>query len=171
MGDLRDYHKAKLAYLKKLDAHRMPLVSWDFYGDFLHDLSHQLADLNTLVSLKETHHWASEFNFEEELRQDRVIVVTNPSLEIIFASHNMIKMTGYGSDEVLGETPKFFQGEATSKTTNAEIRKALEAREPFEKVLVNYKKSGETYDCLIKGFPVFNKKGVLSHFIAFESVA
>jgi hypothetical protein len=33
---------------------------------------------------------------------------------------------------------------------------------------VNYNKNGEIYICLIKGFPVFNIKGKLSHFIAFE---
>jgi hypothetical protein len=30
---------------------------------------------------------------------------------------------------------------------------------------VNYNKNGEIYICLIKGFPVFNIKGKLSHFI------
>jgi hypothetical protein len=41
-------------------------------------------------------------------------------------------------------------------------------KEPFEKKVLNYKKNGETYQCLIKGYPVFNSKGDVSHFIAFE---
>jgi hypothetical protein len=41
-------------------------------------------------------------------------------------------------------------------------------QQPFEQTVVNYNKNGEIYICLIKGFPVFNIKGKLSHFIAFE---
>lgn len=171
MKDFFEYDKAKSAYLSRLGSNRMPLISWDFYGEFLQKLKRNLSDLSELKSIAVSHKWKSEFDFEKELQNENVIVVTDPTLKIIFASHNMVQMTGYKSEEVVGKTPKFFQGKETSQQTNIEIREAIENRKPFEKVLVNYRKSGETYDCLIKGFPVFNKKGKLSHFIAFERVA
>ena len=149
----------------------MPLVSWDFYGVFLQSINKHFSDLKELESMTASHNWIAEFDFEKELQQENVIVVTDSTLKIVFASHNLNKMTGYESTEVIGKTPKFFQGQATSQETNDEIRKAIKSQKPFEKIIVNYRKSGETYDCLIKGFPVFNKKGQLSHFIAFERVA
>jgi hypothetical protein len=64
-----------------------------------------------------------------------------------------------------------FHGAGTDQTTSREIRTAIELRVSFEKTVLNYKKNGETYLCVIKGFPIFNKKGDLSHFIAFEKAA
>lgn len=171
MKDLLEYDKAKSNHSNHLSLNRMPLISWDFYGTFLQNLNNEFSDLKELGSLTTSNNWISEFDFEKELQQESVILVTDPTLKIVFASYNLNKMTGYESNEVIGKTPKFFQGEATSKQTNIEIRKAIENHQPFEKTVVNYRKSGETYDCLIKGFPVFNKKGKLSHFIAFEKVA
>lgn len=171
MKDFSEYEKAKSAYLSRLGLNRMPLISWDFFGEFLQKLNKDLSDLSELKIMSVSHKWESEFDFERELQNENVIVVTDPTLKIVFVSHNMVQMTGYESEEVIGKTPKFFQGKETSQQTNIEIRKAINNHKPFEKVLVNYRKSGETYDCLIKGFPVFNKKGELSHFIAFERVA
>jgi len=171
MKDLLEYDKAKSAHLSNLVLNRMPLISWDFYGGFLQDLNNEFSDLKELESLTAANNWISDFDFQKELQEENVIVVTDSTLKIVFASHNLNKMTGYGSEEVMGKTPKFFQGEATSRQTNSEIREAIETRQPFEKTVVNYRKSGETYDCLIKGFPIFNRKGKLSHFIAFEKVA
>ena len=171
MEDLLEYDKAKSAHLNNLGLNRMPLISWDLYGGFLQDLNNEFSDLKELESLTAANNWISGFDFQKELQEENVILVTDSTLKIVFASHNLNKMTGYDSEEVMGKTPKFFQGQATSRQTNNEIRRAIETRQPFEKVLVNYRKSGETYDCLIKGFPLFNKKGKLSHFIAFEKVA
>jgi hypothetical protein len=64
-----------------------------------------------------------------------------------------------------------FQGKNSNVVTSSEIREAIQLQQPFEKIVVNYNKSGEIYICLIKGFPVFNVKGKLSHFIAFEKAA
>jgi hypothetical protein len=64
-----------------------------------------------------------------------------------------------------------FHGEETDLEVSNEIRLAIQNKEPFEKRVLNYKKNGETYQCLIKGYPVFNSKGDVSHFIAFEKVA
>ena len=80
-------------------------------------------------------------------------------------------MNGYREEEILGNSPKMFHGEATCQTVSKEIRNAIELQVPFEKTVLNYKKNGETYLCLIKGFPIFDSKGKLSHFIAFEKAA
>ena len=80
-------------------------------------------------------------------------------------------MTGYREDEVVGKSPKMFQGPETSSVVREEIRLAIKSHEIFEKTILNYKKNGETYFCTINAFPVFNLKGKLTHFIAFEKAA
>jgi hypothetical protein len=60
-----------------------------------------------------------------------------------------------------------FQGHSSNVLTSSKIRKAIQ-QQPFEQTVVNYNKNGEIYICLIKGFPVFNIKGKLSHFIALK---
>ena len=103
--------------------------------------------------------------------QDEVIIVTDVKLKIVFASHNIVNMNGYHEEEVLGKSPKMFQGEATDGTTSSEISKAILEQKPFEKTVMNYKKNGDVYACIIKGYPVFNNKGELIHYIAFEKAA
>ena len=97
--------------------------------------------------------------------------MTDVKLKIVFASHNIVNMNGYCEEEVLGKSPKMFQGEATNATTSSEIRKAIVEQKPFEKTVMNYKKNGDVYACIIKGYPVFNNKGELIHYIAFEKAA
>jgi hypothetical protein len=83
----------------------------------------------------------------------------------------MKKMNGYVEADVLGKSPKIFQGKSTDLTISNEIRSAISLQQPFEKTVMNYKKNGDVYECLIKGFPIFNSKGLLSHYIAFEKAA
>jgi len=64
-----------------------------------------------------------------------------------------------------------FHGEKTDLIVSNEIREAIILKQPFEKTVLNYKKNGETYICKIKGFPIFDLKGKLSNFIAFEKAA
>jgi len=87
----------------------------------------------------------------------------------LMATKNMYKMNGYQSGEVIGKTPKMFQGEATSSQSKKEIRTAIDNLVAFETNIVNYKKDGSLYNCHIEGFPVFNKRGRLVNFIAIEN--
>jgi hypothetical protein len=80
-------------------------------------------------------------------------------------------MNGYLPNEVIGKSPKMFQGKKTCPKTSQEIREAINAAVPFEKDVINYSKNGNIYNCQIKGLPIFNTLGQLTHFMAFEKVA
>ena len=77
-------------------------------------------------------------------------------------------MNGYTLNEIKGKTPRIFQGKETSSKVSATIGKAVKNKKPFEAIVVNYRKDGSTYNCWIKGEPIFNKKGKIVNFIAFE---
>lgn len=171
MTDLYDYDNAYTKYSKTLDNKPMPLHSWDLFSTNFDKLKASLDDAKILDDLAKKSHWTTEWDFSSELQKENVIVVTDAQLNIVFASQNIIDMTGYSSEEILGKNPKMFQGEETSLEELQKIRTALNMQKPFEKTLINYKKNGEKYLCHIKGFPVFNSKKELVNFVAFEKAA
>jgi PAS domain S-box-containing protein len=146
----------------------VPILAWDFHYEYLNELKAVFADLKRVNKISNQYTW-NEKNLEiEERIKDEVILVTDLNLKIVFASNGIKRMTGYSEVEVLGKTPKIFQGPKTSKTVLKEIREAIKLQVPFEKTIQNYRKDGRTYKCKINGSPVFNLKGQLTHFIAFE---
>ena len=171
MSNFKQYDEAAAKYHMDLSIKTLPIFSWDFHHEFLHELKNSFSDLNKLNSIASQNKWIQN-NWDLKTRlKEEVIIVTDAKLSIVFASHNMVKMNGYATAEVLGKSPKIFQGQETNLVTSNEIRNAILLQEPFEKTVLNYKKNGETYLCEIKAFPIFNAKGELSHFIAFEKAA
>ena len=171
MTSFKQYDVAISEYHMGLSVKRLPVFSWDFNHEFIVELKKSFLDLNKLKSIALKNKWThNNLDLKSRLTEE-VILVTDATLRIVFASHNMLKMNGYAEAEVLGRSPKMFQGLATDSTTSNEIRDAIQLKQPFEKRVMNYKKNGDLYACLIKGFPIFNLKGELSHYIAFEKVA
>jgi PAS domain S-box-containing protein len=149
-----------------------PLLSWDIFMHGYHRRMHMGDDLQKLKALSVELDWQLQWDLQYKLvSQSKVIVVTDLALKIVFASSNMVEMTGYLPKEVIGQTPKMFQGAETSEATRAEIRKAVEAIQPFHVSLINYKRSGSPYNCEVEAFPVFNNQGQPVSFIAFENAA
>lgn len=170
MSDLKTYDEAAAKYFNRLAIKNSPLLALDFHYEFAKALQTQDFDFKRLNALAISNKWDFPLNFKAKLHQD-TIIVTDTKLRIVFASHNLTKMNGYKEVDVLGKSPKMFQGVATNSTTSREIRDAILRRKPFEKRVVNYKKSGEVYTCQIIGLPIFNTKGQFSHYIAFEKAA
>ena len=171
MIDLNDYDKSTVAANKGSVLAKMPLLSWDLYSVFFRNLKGSEQDLAILNQLSKEFKWDILLNLSDELFTNDAIIVTNSKLQIVFASQGIAEMSGYQPAEVVGNSPKMFQGKGTSTEKRAEINKAISERKPFEATLVNYRKNGQTYDCHIRSFPIFNKKGELTHFIALEKAA
>ena len=171
MSTLLHYDTASARYYSAMRIKSLPLYSFDFHHEFRKDLQNNFIDVAKLRSIAIENKWVTaDWDLQAKL-QEEVVIVTDAQLRIVFASQNMIKMNGYEVSEVLGKSPKIFQGEATNHITSKEIRLAIQSQQSFEKVVMNYKKDGSIYACTIKGFPVFNIKGELSHYIAFEKAA
>jgi hypothetical protein len=171
MKELLDYDNGSVNYLEQTSSNSFPLLSWDFHMQNLLKISNNLSDVQTINGIKKAFNWNYNVDFEKAFDNDTVVLITNSKLEIIFSSQNIIKMNGYKSEETIGNSPKMFQGKATCKKISAEIKESIMSKVPFEKWVLNYKKNGEIYNCHIKGFPIFDNKGVLCNFIAFEKAA
>ena len=131
-----------------------------------------LDSLQKLNKLAKTRRWKIEWDMESQLlREEKIILVTDLAQVIRFASYNLKDMNGYAPREVIGKSPKLFQGEGTAAATKAEIRQAIIKRIPFSGSITNYRKDGSPYQCLVEEYPVWNKEDQLVNFIAFEKVA
>ncbi|TDW50320.1 PAS domain S-box-containing protein [Flavobacterium sp. 270] len=150
------------------DRNSVPILSWDFHYEYVNELKAINTDLKRVNVISNKFTW-DEKNLEiKERIKEEVVLVTDLDLKIVFASNGIAKMTGYREEEILGKTPKMFQGAETSNADLKEIKEAIALHIPFEKTIINYKKNGDIYKCKINAFPVFNLKGNISHFIAFE---
>ncbi|MGN7812498.1 PAS domain-containing protein [Flavobacterium sp. 22076] len=146
----------------------VPILALDLHYEYLNELKAVFADLKKVNKIASQFTWnEKDLKIEERIKEE-VVLITDLDLKIVFASNRIKRMTGYQEEEVLGKTPKMFQGPATSKSVLKEIKEAIRLKVPFKKTIENYKKDGRTYKCSVDAAPIYNLKGKISHFIAFE---
>ena len=171
MDTVNNYGDSFAEFYANLTCNSIPILCWDFHYESINELKIFSSDIKKIKRISTHFKWNDvDLNIKERLMNE-VVVITNAEQRIIFASDGISKMTGYKEIEVIGKSPKMFQGPETSTVVLNEIRTAIKKQMPFDQTVLNYKKNGETYNCIIHGFPVFNLKGQLSHFIAFEKAA
>lgn len=87
------------------------------------------------------------------------IIYTNPAHE---------QMTGYHSEEVLGQSPRMFQGAETDKEILNKVKLAIQNHEPIQVELQNYRKSGEAFWVNLIITYVRNKANEVTHFVSIQ---
>lgn len=147
-------------------------MCWDFFMDSYNRRT-QLADgLCRLQAFAREADWRMDWDLNRLLlAEQRIALVTDTAQVIRFATPNLEDMNGYRPNEVIGQQPKIFQGKDTCPETRQRIREAVVRCLPFSGSLLNYRKDGTPYTCLVEEYPVWNRSGALVHFIAFEKIA
>lgn len=91
-----------------------------------------------------------------------------PGPHIVFVNPAFERMTGFSAEEAIGATPRILQGPRTDAAALARVRsrlaRGLEAREE----IVNYRKSGEPYTAEMNIAPIFDDRGINTHFVSIE---
>jgi PAS domain S-box-containing protein len=94
---------------------------------------------------------------------------SQPGPRIVFANDAICQLTGYTPEELIGATPRLFQGPLTDRSALARIRQALEEYRPITEELVNYRKDGHLYIIQLQLMPVAIVPGEwFSHFIGIQ---
>jgi PAS domain S-box-containing protein len=169
MQEIKHFDKAAKAYYTKLNLNPLPLLSWDIFGEQYQKICALFSDLTDFNVLARKNNWKGTADIKRALlEKDQIVVVTDPELNIVKASRNIYDMNGYTQEEIVGLKPKIFQGPDTCASTTRYISRAIKERKAFETTVLNYRKDGSPYKCWIKGEPVYDKKGKVVHFIAFE---
>ena len=103
-----------------------------------------------------------------DLAADVVVVteadVTPPGPRIVYVNEAMITLSGYRGDEIIGQTPRLFQGPQTDPLTLARIRDHLLRREIVHETVLNYAKSGRPYWLDLAITPLYDHLGQLRYF-------
>ena len=92
----------------------------------------------------------------------------NPRNKIIYANEAVRRLTGYGPEELIGQTPHILHGPRTQGPALDKLNDAIRTRSAVRVDLLNYKRQGIPYWVEINLSPVRNKAGACTHFIAVE---
>lgn len=149
------------------------LYCWDIIQEGRYRRQTFAGDLDLLANLIEENNW--HFQYPRKLDncviwENKTLIITDPFQKIVLATKNMFDMNGYLPHEVIGKTPRLFQGPATTKGEKQVIRTAIQKLQPFDTLITNYRKDGNLYKCHIEGYPVFNNNKELVNFIALENI-
>jgi PAS domain-containing protein len=158
-----EYDIAWTKYMKKARIVPLPLSCWDVF----HNYYSEIENYNFIQK-----DWQIKEDYKNVVNlQKREMIITNANQEIVFATNGIYEMNGWNPFEVIGKSPKIFQGALTDEKIRNKIKTAIKNQLPFKEIILNYRKDDSTYLCEIEGHPKFNKKGELINYIAFERIA
>lgn len=112
------------------------------------------------------------FGSAVERANDCVIVtdlaVDDPGPRILYVNDAFTRMTGYTRQEAIGQTPRMLQGPDSDRATLDRIRAALEARQPVEVEVLNYRSDGTPFWAEVSIKPLVDENGVATHFLSVQ---
>ncbi len=160
---MEHYDNACAKYYNSLNIKCLPLNTWEFRQEHFSDA---IIYKNLLTK------WDTKQDYLKQAhKENRELIITDKNFRIVFVSDTISKISGYRKEEIIGKSPKMFQGAGTSKETQRNIKTALTLLKPFKETILNYKKNGEPYWCEIEGHPMFDKNGAFVNYIALERIA
>ena len=105
----------------------------------------------------------SALNVLLEAMREAVIITTGaldaPGPTILYVNAAFERMTGFARNEVIGESPRIFQGPETSRAELDRMRAALRSEGTFEGDAVNYRRDGSPFLLSWAVVPVFDDFG------------
>ncbi len=101
------------------------------------------------------------------------IIITEAQLDapgprIEYVNAAFTRMTGYGIDEIVGQTPRILQGPRTDPGLLKRLRVDLLTQESFHGETVNYRKDGVEYFVEWRITPLHDAEGRLSKWVAIQ---
>ena len=91
-----------------------------------------------------------------------------PGPRIEYVNAAFTRMTGYGVEEIVGQTPRILQGPKTDRGLIARLRGDLASNESFHGETVNYRKDGQEYIVEWRITPLRDAAGHLSKWVAIQ---
>ncbi|KAJ7727615.1 hypothetical protein B0H16DRAFT_1331502 [Mycena metata] len=95
-------------------------------------------------------------------------VLTNPRLPdhpIVLVSDGFVDVTGYPKAQIVGRNCRFLQGPGTPPESVQRIRDGLNSGKGCTELLLNYRRNGEPFYCLLCIIPVRDASGSIVYFI------
>ncbi len=102
---------------------------------------------------------------------DDIILITDATPlsasgpRILFANDAVAKL-GYAVGDLIGQSPRLFQGEGTDRETLGRIRAALQAEKPAREEIANYTKGGREVWIDLQIVPLRDPAGVVTNWVS-----
>jgi diguanylate cyclase (GGDEF)-like protein/PAS domain S-box-containing protein len=101
-----------------------------------------------------------------------VVMITDATpgqpVRVLHVNDAFERMTGYSRYEILGRSPSILQGEGTDPLVRAAVRERLEAGEPMQAELLNYRKDGTAFWVELNIQPVCDENGFQTHWVSIQ---
>ena len=95
--------------------------------------------------------------------------VRKGDLPLIYANTAFEKLTGYTQEEVIGRNCRFLQGKDTNQEGLKQIRESINAKKDCVVTIKNYTKSGKLFHNKLRLSPIFDERGVLTHYVGIQT--
>ncbi|MFW9844562.1 MAG: PAS domain-containing protein, partial [Candidatus Thorarchaeota archaeon] len=94
------------------------------------------------------------------------VVITDVNGTIEYVNPKFCELTGYSSEESLGQNPRILKSDRTPSETYDELWNTITSGKVWAGRFVNRKKSGELYWEEASISPVFDSDGMITHYVA-----
>lgn len=95
-------------------------------------------------------------------------MLERPGPRIVAVNAELCRLTGYVREELIGRTPRLFQGPLTDRATLDRLRADCAAGKTFTGEAINYRKNGATYLLQWSISPLHDATGAITHFLAVQ---
>lgn len=97
-----------------------------------------------------------------------VITSAEPGYPIVYANPRFCQMTGYALDELLGQSPRIFQGEKTNRRILEQLKRKVDSGEYFHGATINYRKNGQPYPVEWNISPIKSEDGGIRYYLSIQ---
>jgi PAS domain S-box-containing protein len=97
-----------------------------------------------------------------------MISKAEPGYPVIYVNDAFAEITGYGSEEIVGQSPAILQGPKTDRDVLNRLNQALSEGKLFHGEAINYRKDGSEFIMEWKIVPIKNENQVTSHYLALQ---
>ncbi|MFY7651948.1 MAG: PAS domain S-box protein, partial [Chitinophagaceae bacterium] len=93
---------------------------------------------------------------------------TLPDMPLIYVNEAFVELTGYSKEEVLGKNCRFLHKNNEEELVLSIIKKGIEEGKNTSVTIKNYRKNGELFWNQLTISPIYNRDGILSHFVGVQ---
>ncbi len=95
------------------------------------------------------------------------IIVTDKDRNISWVNNSFTKVTGFSSEECVGQNPRvLLSGPLTDKMNLDALKSKIDSLEEFDTEILNYRKNGQPYFARLQGQALTDSKGTISGYFA-----
>ena len=97
-----------------------------------------------------------------------MITKAEPGYPVVYVNDAFAEITGYSSEEIVGQSPAILQGPKTDRAVLARLNQALSEGRLFHGEAINYRKDGSEFVMEWKIVPIKNENEVTSHYLSLQ---